>query len=1453
MPRLNRIRIANVSYDNKYILDQLYNMYGGEHTLFNLANGSGKSVLVQMIMQPILPCQRIHERRIESYLSKTSSPTYILLEWVLDNTVKPVYFLTGIAMCSVGQGDETGARVKYFTFTYKYESASEYDIAHTPLIRQEAGGYIYMPYDEANKTLRSVRDEVRPIRCYPRERSEDFQQELREHGIFAKEWRLLARVNNKEGGVDELFSDCKSSDALLNKWILKTIAENTDPEEKNLPELFQALFSAILEQESTISEKEMLTEFLRKADLFKDCLQALCGGLSELENNERLLCGLHAYLLRRIEETDAEKQECARMESEQRVEEQRIKYEQFSEAWHEANGFFLDCEEQYAKCQAESEAQNDRLLALKHERELIEAAGHLSEIRRAEADILALNEQLALINSGDAGQHANDVLFSLNAAYTDGINQNDARIKALDDSAASLNESLQNAKKRKEQAEKEAKDRSVELGSLKARIHDFLLFETDCQEQTGVTVRRNLADELDYRDLAAARGVLKKRIHDQSRETAGLKQRVEEAVIRKESLESETSALQDKLIGIKVEITQKQGEYEAYIRIMRGLKDIAARWKLSEQAGEAPRSLSALNERIIQNKTELSQWEAVLAARRETLSRFHSHSLHNAPEFGELLKNSNIPFITGEDYLKDLDEAAQSSLLRHNPMLPFSFLVGRADFNKAAALRPEDGIDRICPLFILEHMDQDLAAGDQSAALTEFGRAMCFYYEKSFRPDTKDAFGQALENELEQTRNRRDMWRRELENLQRDADFLESFPYGADIGPDIEQALYLLETEQGRIRKQIENNRNESAALTALTEGLRRDIAASERALTLAEDHMALFEAYLSRNADYMKMLDASRKSEGRLSELRRLTLEIGNNETEWNNELLAGEREKVKLTERKETAAKKREQLNPPREGRLLDWPIARLEDRYSEIKSQQTEKESNIRIQINASSSDRAKAQKSYGKYRHIPAEEIEEAVYDEERLEWLYKNEKHHEQILREKRDGESKAKSAYDRAEVKLDSCRSRLEEEGWKEPMQLNLIKRDYKNRFAVIRQKLDELNGKRVMLNQEREKCQADINRILRIVEDPAAGVRAPAPENGWESIDIAALSARLRQLRAENNVLRRTAVEDAQTLERLYSGKHAGIDRLLSSLHAERDVTGADYAVTLERLTVQCEQIEKNVLVLNSFLERLEDQQANLVIHAYAHGKRLHAEIKKISELSRIKLSPDKPKQQTLRISVPDELDTQAEERIRGHVAGCIADLRQKQHKDELTEKILKQTIDAQMSDREILNQTIGQNSVNISLLKVDAIQANSKLRAWESVLTDNSGGELFVSCFVLLSALMEYARSNLLITGSAKKSGATKVMLIDNPFGRTSSDHLLEALIQAAGQFGMQMICLSDLSQSSITAKFSLIYQLALRPALYSNKQYLKTNAVLKSNALYENNNLEYVSMLHEQLSLL
>ena len=87
MPRLNRIRVTNIQYDHgkKQLPDLLFDVKSLD-TLFILANGGGKSLLVQLILQVILPNSRMGKRKVEDLLQAGHYTGHIAVEWLLDSS-----------------------------------------------------------------------------------------------------------------------------------------------------------------------------------------------------------------------------------------------------------------------------------------------------------------------------------------------------------------------------------------------------------------------------------------------------------------------------------------------------------------------------------------------------------------------------------------------------------------------------------------------------------------------------------------------------------------------------------------------------------------------------------------------------------------------------------------------------------------------------------------------------------------------------------------------------------------------------------------------------------------------------------------------------------------------------------------------------------------------------------------------------------------------------------------------------------------------------------------------------------------------------------------------------------------------------------------------------------------------------------------------------------------------
>ena len=89
----------------------------------------------------------------------------------------------------------------------------------------------------------------------------------------------------------------------------------------------------------------------------------------------------------------------------------------------------------------------------------------------------------------------------------------------------------------------------------------------------------------------------------------------------------------------------------------------------------------------------------------------------------------------------------------------------------------------------------------------------------------------------------------------------------------------------------------------------------------------------------------------------------------------------------------------------------------------------------------------------------------------------------------------------------------------------------------------------------------------------------------------------------------------------------------------------------------------------------------------------------------------------------------------------------------------------------------------------------------------------------------------------GDSATRESRHVLIMDNPFGPISSMHLLKPLFDIAKRYRTQLICLTDLKQSSILNNFNLVYMLRIRKGAASTDEYLKWEAFKRSEEVPEN----------------
>lgn len=74
------------------------------------------------------------------------------------------------------------------------------------------------------------------------------------------------------------------------------------------------------------------------------------------------------------------------------------------------------------------------------------------------------------------------------------------------------------------------------------------------------------------------------------------------------------------------------------------------------------------------------------------------------------------------------------------------------------------------------------------------------------------------------------------------------------------------------------------------------------------------------------------------------------------------------------------------------------------------------------------------------------------------------------------------------------------------------------------------------------------------------------------------------------------------------------------------------------------------------------------------------------------------------------------------------------------------------------------------------------------------------------------------------------SKVLIMDNPFGPITSEHLLKPLFEISKKYNTQMICLTDVKGHAIYDRFNLIYSLNIEREVGREEEYLDLRTIKK-----------------------
>lgn len=1459
MPKINRIRIMNFSYNNdtREIPDETLQFYDGENALLNLANGGGKTVLIQLFMQPILPDLKIQKRRMIDYFRRNSAPAYVMIEWLLDNPSIKDYLMTGIAIAPGNSANmEESNRINYFTFASHYQRACEFDLELVPFMRKEGERQVLLPFERARESVKKLVGGHREMFYFGREDVGEYRKLLRQFGISQEEWKnIIARMNNDEGGITELFEKCSTADSVLNEWVIKNIEKSRltgQTEDTAIQDLLAGLVADTLKNEEYIQAQKVIQEYLKEQKYLEEELDELCRTLDGRIRIQSRLNAMHQALGIRAGNAAMDREDAAGEREELSAKRLHIDQEEASEKYRELQDEL--CEALAAEEEIRKEEENLKNLTDRKclERDCQEGAGLLAQIRSLRGKILALRQQMEQ-EQGDTRlkKRLKDLAYSLK-------NLSEKRCLNLENAVAELDKEIEDLlKQRRELKEREERDRSrwgeekLKAGAQRSRVQQFEKGQEAVFKRLGFSLSRNVLEQLDRQETEKYRKLLERNVKEKDRALSECKTQLADKKEQQKSLEQEIQIQTDALRESERSLEQAKTRRGCFLEEEALCEADLEKYDMEKDLlYDTARLRTVLADKLEQQKVWNYQARSEYRQITEMIRGIQNHCVYLPEVFLAAVDSRDISYQTGEAYLQNLPEENRKQQLLKNPMLPFGLIMEKRDLGKLDTISfQECYLRQMIPVFTYEQLDKEFRQEHERVCLGEQTQFITVYEEQLFADAQKAEYVERLETqagELEKLIKHRE---EEEDQFIQAKIRLENFDYSRDTKEQLKVQVQNLEVQLEQINQKIRGLKEEAEKLARELEYLEEILPDRQESQTEARAKAVCYEQFLEADAQYQTDLEQYARTMEELKILEKRKQECDNLLEESREQENNLRRLYLQTENAGREAIKAAAKYAEAEEADLLDEDFGQMEQEYQILTKERQQSFAALQKELEEAGESLRDRQEKQSELE-VPEEMYCELVYQPERIRLLKREIKELGEEKEEAARRYNQAQIVRAKIETKKEHAGERLEELGLAEPLEAAEIRQDYERRRKNLNFELEQLREKINELRRMQEECESLQKRIRDVIPAGPGGDFRISPEPDMEK---QFLNLKEEYRRAQIGVQRRKeacAKRYQEAVDR-FKGKNQCVEDILFSLSSlqmkDPELTYETVYFYLEEFIMKRENLEKLLDFYRGQLETISRTRNQVIDQCVSYGTGIYEEIKAIASKSRIRLSGKSRAVQMLRIDVPRELDNKVRERMEEYISRCLqimVDLSQKEESG--SEKKIREKLAALTSGRELLNQVIGTNKIPVLVYKIDLNEKNSGLKRWEDAMAQNSGGEKFVVFFTLASTLISYIREVTRKNAGGDPMEESKVLIMDNPFARTSSEHLLKAVMDIARTFHIQLICLSDLNQSSITNRFSLFYQLSIRKRMYSDKEVLKSGPVqINDPGIVGNERLEHMEL--------
>ncbi len=1473
MPAISKIRFTNVVYENggKRYNDDIFE-FDGYNGAILLENGGGKTVFIQTALQAVLPHVDLAERKIKNTLSLEGSPCHIAIEWILNERPRR-YGLTAVTLFLTNNGLDS------YKYVYEYGGGDKHSIEELPFVKTTTEGknrpvsrgeisdyYQQMQQQYIHANL------FKTIKEYHRYIEENFH-------IIPTEWQSIARINSAEGDVDGFFDGCKTTSQLVDQLLIPVVedamAGNGTEDFIETFEKHREHFKKHKQLSERIEESKKVSQGIGE---YVECFASYHETQKRLVSKKEETKGIYNLVVAEKVHNDSEIENNGKLLDKFREKELEHKRKESSYKLSLLERDMKNAKEEYESIANKYKSIYETLEEKEEYLQNLEIAEVKKSILKKEELISLYENQLENLDKDEQIQDLQEQLKENSGELKGYFIQEEKRLE--NEKTLLINQKSryeEDFKKDEERLETLQNEKIVLEKEMEAHERTIILADKDLENISKEILSNSIHEKIEEE-------YPKWKLRTEEIETQGISYRnhLNQKTEEKKALQQVIPNLYKEIQELKSAEAENRHEWNniniGHDRLLADLKSVRGDWKFYNSLYEKQATiLSTLEEKV--EKTRIEKEQLLLEERlsyRLQDDYGDQEYFTTEPMLEEWISRWSQQFHFIESGSAYINKAAKTlgksieDLYKEYPLWVQTVITSTVEVEKLYQKLKEQVNKLTHPVLVLS--DEEAKEVLNNNTVDEFRYVFPFHWETNANyakfAEWKDQIKVVAEKATTKRINKEKEYSQWVDLLSQTNTYFYEFPF------EIYQELQKDMQEIGDVIKIKERDLQRNEEKLKL---LEQEISQTNEKLWQLEQETMLLGHKLQRTQEYFNKKELKKKSiiaKQEINEkIERKDLEIKGNKESINRQrdILENLKWDIQNINQYESNLKddslykvvyRETPILTDKTKSILQTHRQTIIDRLSKKQKGRQEIESLLNSNIQQKDEQSKSLTRLRKKYNKYPIDEsFVFPIHGDRDIEQITQQINEFKENINSLKPILEKSEKVYDKS-LNIYDLRQKDFYRNFNEIMIFTKGLSEIKLELEQEREDLSEQNiylenRKKTLYSEGKnideaiQLLKAKHERFRYLTDD----VRAEVLPQDKQDFSY----NRLGIIQVKIDDLEKLDIKVDQQFKKVETQKNIFIQNCNTQVQdirlREMAVTGAqnkrNYDEILQWQQKMQQRILRTIEVAENAMREHDRQLQQFIQHLHTYLYTLAQEIRTIPRNTRVKIEGGW--KEIFYFDVPDWSEQDGKEEIRRYIDQMVSELEGDRFKDEQGKENLgevKKHIEKSLQSKQLLKHVMKEKMIKVKCRKVtnDGKVIGAPF-SWE---TSNlwSGGEKWSKNMALFLGILNYIaekRQHIIVS---KKLNRT--VILDNPFGKASSEHVLEPVFFIAEQLGFQIIALTAHAEGKfISDYFPIVYSCKLRQAVDSQTSIFTKEKII-SYAYFQDNDPQTLMRLGEQEQL-